>query len=272
MRVFVGGLLVGAWLVTATVWAAPEPDKASPPAPTVRYRNDKLSVDARGADLAAVLKAIAHESGAELVGAPRAEQTITVAFDDVPLKEALERLVGAQNFTLKYDEGGKLKAIELRGGQEAAEKPKPADTGPTAAGNTTPPKWYAFYKAFDRPDTIPLPPDLRKAFGKDEVGYDYLGNAAIGHQDPRIRQEALHTLMKALDQDPEMKEAVLASLGAMTDEELAAFARQTAHYRAEDLVRNALRETSDRELRSRAREVLRELRKIPFKGPRAPMH
>jgi len=58
--------------------------QGEPPAPTVRYRNDKLSVDAHGVDLAAVLNAIARESGAELVGAPRAEQTITVAFDDVP--------------------------------------------------------------------------------------------------------------------------------------------------------------------------------------------
>jgi len=69
-----------------------------------------------------------------------------------------------------------------------------------------------------------------------------------------------------------MKEAVLASLSAMTDDELAAFARKTAHYRAEDLVRNALRETSDRELRSRAREVLHWLRKNPYQGPYVPMH
>jgi len=116
-----------------------------------------------------------------------------------------------------------------------------------------------------------LPPELRKKFGKDEVGYDYLGNAAIGDQDPHP-QQALHTLMKALDQDPEMKEAVLASLSAMTGRQLAAFARKTAHYRAEDLVRNALRETSDRELRSRAREVLHWLRRIPTRGPTFPMH
>lgn len=269
MRPVVRGLLLGASVMIAAAGAAPEP--GAKPAPVVRYRGDKVTVDLHDAALDVVLKAIATESGAELVGAPRSAQTVTMAFEDVPLKEALERLVGAQNFTLKYEEGGKLKAIELRGGQEAARAHKP-DEAPTAEGNTTPPKWYAFYKAFDRAETVPLSGDLKKAFGKDEVGYDYLGNAAIGHKDPRVRAEALHAIAKALDQDPETKAAVIDSLKAMTDEELAAFARKTMYYRAEDVVQNVLRETSDRELRSRAREVLRELRKDPYKGPHFEMH
>ena len=37
-------------------------------------------------------------------------------------------------------------------------------------------------------------------------------------------------------------------------------------------VRNVMRETQDQDLRSRARDVLRELKKTPFKGPRVPMH
>ena len=75
-----------------------------------------------------------------------------------------------------------------------------------------------------------------------------------------------------LDDDPERKAAVFASLDAMTDEELAAFARKMAHYRAEDVVRNALRESNDGEVRTRARKVLHELRKIPYHGPLTPMH
>jgi hypothetical protein len=271
MRLLVGGLLAGMWLVIAPAWAAPETDKPSTPAPTVRYRNDRVSLDVRDVGLDVLLKAIAKESGAELLGAARTERTVTIAFDDVPIKEALERLVGAQNFTLKYDDGGKLKAIELRGGQLAAEKPKP-DEAPTAEGNTTPPKWYAFYKLFDGRDPIPVHGLLREKFGKDELGWDYLGNTAIASEDPRIRAAALRALMKALDRDPEMKAEVMDALGAMSDEELAAFARKNAHYRAEDFVKNAMRETSEMELRSRARKVLHELRKIPFKGPIVPLH
>jgi hypothetical protein len=287
MRVVAAGLVVGFHLLVGSAAAAPEPEKAAtkksatdkaaaekPAAkpPTVRYRDDKVSVDLHEASVEAVLQALAKESGAELVGSTRAERPLTMSFDDVPVKEALERLVGAQNFTLKYDEAGKLRAIELRGGPEAAKAPKPGEPTKSEGENTTPAKQYAFFKAFDRSGTIPVSGELKKALGRDEVGWDYLGNTAIAHQDPRVRQAAMHALVTALDQDPEMKDSVLASLNAMSPEELAAFARERGHYRAEDLVRNVMRETSDQELRARARDVLRELRKTPFKGPRAPMH
>src|SRR5689334_1934828 len=149
MRVVAAGVLVGIHLAIASAWAAPEATKeAAPPAqkdgakeaakepakepekeaakpPTVRYRDDKVSVDLHEAPVETVLQVLAKESGAELVGSTRAEHPLTMSFEDVPLKEALERLVGAQNFTLKYDEHGKLRAIELRGGPEAKKPGKP---------------------------------------------------------------------------------------------------------------------------------------------------
>ena len=296
MRVVAAGVLVGIHLVVASAWAAPEAAKeTAPPAakdgakeaakepakeaekpaakpPTVRYRDDKVSVDLDEAPVDAVLQALAKESGAELVGSTRAEHPLTMSFEDVPLKEALERLVGAQNFTLKYDEHGKLRAIELRGGPEAKKPGKPAEPTTNYAEDTSNPKHRAFFKPFDRRDTIPISGDLKKRIGKDEVGWDFLGNTAIGDQDPRIRQAAVHALMKALDQDPEMKDQVLASLNAMSTEEIASFARERMFYRAEDVIRNVMRETTDEAVRSRARDVLRELRQNPFKGPRAPLH
>jgi hypothetical protein len=284
MRALSGGLLLGAWLALAPAWAAPEAEKPAaavttstapaPPEsrPKIGYRDDKVSVEARDADLGEILHGIAKESGADLVGTPRAESRVTITLEQAPMAEALERLVGAQNFTLKYDEAGKLKTIELRGGQEAAQRPKPEEK--PADENTTPAKWRAFYDAFfgTRPDPIPLSGALKDRIQKDEVGFDYLGNTAIADPDPKIRAAALKAALDALDRDPERKAAVLASLEAMTDAELAEFARKSAHYRAEDLVRNMMRETKDGEVRSRAREVLHELRKIPYHGPLTPMH
>jgi hypothetical protein len=237
----------------------------------VHYRADKVSVDLRDAALPAVLAALAKEAGAELIGEPRSGETLTLAFEDVPIAEALERLVGAQNFTLKYEEGGRLRAIELRGGQEAGRRPgAPADD--PAAGDATPPKWMAFYKAFDRRDLVPVPGNLRKALGRDEAGWDYLGNSAIAAADPRVRRETVRAIMRTLDADPDMKAQVLGALSAMSPEELAAFARKSAFYRAEDLVRNVMRETTDPDVRSRAREVLHELRRHPFKGTYHDLH
>ena len=271
MRSLLGGLLIGVWLTGSPALAVAEPASSSPAAPTVRYRDDKLSLEARDVGLDVLLKAIAQESGAELVGAPRTDRAITITLEAAPMAEALERLVGAQNFTLKYDDGGKLKAIELRGGQEAALKPKPADEAPVG-DDSTPQKWVAFYKAVDGVGPVPLTGGLRDLFGKNELGMDYLGNLAIGHENARVRREAMREIMRALESDPQRRDAVEQSLLAMTDDELAMFVRKTAHYRAEDFVRNALRETSDMELRTRARKVLLELRKNPYKGPREPMH
>jgi hypothetical protein len=271
MRALVGGIVVGFFLTVAPAWPAPETGKPDPKPPSVRWHDDKISVDLHEASIESVLEAIAKASGAELIGSARSDKPLTMSFEDVPVKDALERLVGAQNFTLKYDDGGKLRAIELRGGPEAKKPPKPGEPEKEIE-NETPPKQYAFFKAFDRREMIPVTGELQKASGKDELGWDYLGNLAIGHPDPRVRQAAMRALLKALDQDPDMKASVLTSLNAMNGQELAAFARTRTYWRAEDVVRNVLRESSDPDVRTRARDVLRELKKTPYKGPRFPMH
>jgi hypothetical protein len=94
MRSLWGGLLIGVGLAGAPVWAVPEPAKPSAAAPVVRYRDDKLSLEARDVGLDVLLQAIAKASGAELVGAPRTDRAITITLDDAPMAEALERLVG----------------------------------------------------------------------------------------------------------------------------------------------------------------------------------
>lgn len=252
--------------------ASAAPDTAVPAADrahVVRYRDDKLTVDLHDTSIATAMAEVARESGAELVGTPREERRLTIAFEEVPLNEALERLVGAQNFTLKYDDAGKLKAIELRGGQEARDAGR---TGQPAPDPTTAAKQYAFFKAFDRNEPVELTGDLRQKLHQDRVAWDTLGNVALAAPDPRIRQAAMRALLQALDRDPEMKAAVRDSLSAMTTEELAAFARARAYHMAEGLVRDVLRESSDPDVRSRARDVLRELHNNPFKGPRPQPH
>jgi hypothetical protein len=62
-------------------------------------------VDAREAPLSNVLEAIARESKAVLIGSPRTDRAVTVHLKRVRLAEALERLVGAQNFTLSLAHG-----------------------------------------------------------------------------------------------------------------------------------------------------------------------
>jgi YD repeat-containing protein len=266
----VGALLMALAVGVGVALAAPEPAAPAPEGThVVRYRDDKLSVDLHDVSVATTMADVARESGAELIGTPREDRRLTLVFQDIPMKEALERLVGAQNFTLKYDDAGKLKAIELRGGQEARDVPK---TDGTAVDEKTAAKQYAFFKAFDSTDPIPLNGDLRQRLNESEARYDTLGNIALGHPDPKVRQAALRAILQALDRDPDRKAAVLDALAAMSTEELAAFARARGYHMAEALVRGVLRESSDAELRARARDVLRDLRSHPFKGPKPQYH
>jgi len=274
MRPGARSIAVGiALALVAPGWAAPESSTTTqPPAKAtvqvIRYRDDRLTVDLHGAPLRDVLQEVAKQSGAALMGEPREARELTLSFEDVAIKEAIERLLGDQNFTLKYDDAGKLKTIELRGGQDAKAAPVETDKGVSGGGKGTPPKWYAFYKVFNRSDMIPISGDLAKKLGKDEVGWDYLGNTALGYPDAKVRREATHVLVRALDQDPELRQATLDALNAMSDAELAEFARAVGYHMADDFVRNILQEVSDSALRSRARGVLHELRKNPYLGPR----
>ena len=82
------------------------------------YRSDRLSVRLEKVPLEEVLAELGRVSGAEIHGAPREPRAITAQFDDVPLLEALFRLIGDQNFMLSYGEGDRLRTIELFGGPQ----------------------------------------------------------------------------------------------------------------------------------------------------------
>ena len=127
--------------------AAPEP-AAPPPQGThvVRYRDDKLSVDLHDVSVATTMADVARESGAELIGTPREDRRLTLVFQDIPAKEALERLVGAGRTHAPSTTTGKLKAIELRAARRHATSPRPDGT---AVDEKTAAKQYAFFKASD---------------------------------------------------------------------------------------------------------------------------
>src|SRR5206468_1553830 len=78
------------------------------------YSTDVLSIQVANAPLTAVLEEIAHQSGAAIRG-EASVRGVSASFEDVPLPDALVRLLGEQNFTLRYDSDGKLRTIDLLG-------------------------------------------------------------------------------------------------------------------------------------------------------------
>ena len=97
----------------------------------VAYDDDRLTVHAEKVPLADVVREIGRQSGAEIVGEVRKPREVTRQFDGVPLFDALVRLLGEQNFTLRYGSEGKLRRISLLGEPLAATAPTtPADDKP----------------------------------------------------------------------------------------------------------------------------------------------
>ena len=119
-----GPLVVAVTLLSAGSLAAPEPC-------VVAYDDGRLTLHAEKVPLADVVREIGRQSGAEIVGKVRKPREVTRQFDRVPLFDALVRLLGEQNFTLRYGSEGKLRTISLLGEPLAATAPTtPADDKP----------------------------------------------------------------------------------------------------------------------------------------------
>src|SRR2546425_10340809 len=114
-RVMAAGIVLAAMLSWRNARAAEDA-----PAPLIRYSNDALTVRLSGVPNSEVLEELARQSDAEIRGQLREPREVTADFDSVPLPEALARLLGEQNFALVYGKGGRLKAVRLLGGSEAA--------------------------------------------------------------------------------------------------------------------------------------------------------
>jgi hypothetical protein len=83
--------------------------------PLLAYREERLSVSLQRVPLADVMAMFARESGVEIDGEFDGTREVTHRFDGVPIAQALDRLLGDQNFTLTYAEDGRLRRLQLHG-------------------------------------------------------------------------------------------------------------------------------------------------------------
>ena len=251
------GLVVGVGLVMLGAFSA----VAAPP-PRVEYRNDRLSVHAEGAPLQSILDEIQKQSGAELRGAAPADATVNMDVDAVPLREALERLLGAQSFTLTYGDGGRLKTLELRGGPTEAPAAKPEGPKPVNP-HSRKAMWDGLARVFNDPQPIPVSGRLAEVAGGDKASWEKLFRTAGQNDDRDVRRQVWRAGMRAIEADQNMRNALVTAVGVMDDGELTDFARALAAQTpdgAEDLAKVVARESRIPEVRDRARTILRRLR------------
>jgi len=187
-RVSGGLLVVAAALLSAGSFAAREPTCV------IAYDDDRLTVHAEGAPLADVVREIGRQSGAEVVGEVRKPRDVRKSLDQVPLVDALVRLLGEQNFTLRYGPEGKLRTIHLLGEPVAAA----AQTTPAEASNPDKPasarRHRHRYLRSSR-ETLPDGQVVVTVAGTDTRGAANLGDASNGSpEDPaRLSQQGATT-------------------------------------------------------------------------------
>jgi hypothetical protein len=244
------------------------------PLEKLEYKNDRVTMRAEDTPLADIIDALKRQSGAELHGtAP--ERNVTLNLDDVPLREALERLLGEQSFALTYGDQNKLKKLELRGGPVAAKGigEKPAGSGSESASapsesmnlgihdGKTPAHWVAVHDGLRA--NVPVSGRLREAAGGERASWDFVLSTASQRKDPELRNDAIRAGVHAVENDPEMREGVIGSLLRMNDEQLAGYIKAMARSVEEEpipFMKSVVRHSRDSELRSRARELLRQFR------------
>jgi len=99
------------------------------PEQLVQYDHGALTVRLVRASRADVLGKIALETGADIHGNLREPGEVTATFDGLPLRDALQRVLGGQSFSLKYLRS-RVRAIELlpNTANSAAAETYPAPT------------------------------------------------------------------------------------------------------------------------------------------------
>ena len=260
-------------MVSAAMLAALSVSAAAKPLARLEYKDDRVTMRADETPLADIIDAIKRQSGAELHGtAP--EKNVTLSLDDVPLRDALQRMLGEESFALTYGEKG-LKKLELRGGPSEAKGmlDKPADAAkageqprdPNADlgmhDGKAPPHWIAVHDGLR--DNVPVSGRLKEAAGADRASWDWVLHTASQSKDPELRTDAIRAGVHAVENDPLMREGVIGSLLRMDDQQLAEYIKAVARSVEDEpipFVKSVVRYSRDTELRSRARGLLRQFR------------
>jgi hypothetical protein len=166
------------------------------------------------------MAALAAVTGAEVRGAPVAPRDVTADLHEVPLVDAMPRLLGAQNFTLKYATDGRLTAIVLLGGPEAPVAPSAT---PTAAGVQEPSPSgtrgfpLVLESAFTKHKPVALSEPLAAKLGMQQATFPELLETATLDADGTTRAQASMVVLTALEREGRLRRSFLRSLHRLDD-------------------------------------------------------
>jgi hypothetical protein len=233
--------------------------------PVVRHHDGRLTVHADGAALGPLLDDIERATGAAVRGeAP--SRDVSVHLDEVPIGDALERLLGSENFALRYGRDGRLRVIELLSG------PAPAGWPPliTDAPPGTPPGTSEAQQREVMSRPLPVSRRLGAALGTPRPTAGQVIQAALRRPSARVRAEAQDEALAAFRRDPELEATFLAVLAPIEDDDLARVLGGMGGDRAAELFARLATQAPSPALRAKAASALEAFRRNEARGSPAP--
>jgi hypothetical protein len=230
--------------------------------PVVRASASRVTLDVRDLPRAELLRALAAASGFELRGTVEDDAPVTVRVDDEPLPDALRRVLGEQSFLVSYGAGGAPRVVELLGASgervvatSASAPAEPSAEAPARVSNEAggaPP-----LPGSRRPH--PVNGRVAGALGKQEASFDELVALAARTDDAALRRAAVEQGLAVLQAEPELREAVLATVNRAPPQILARYVVVAAGPRAEALAASIAEAIGPRG-RDKAAAVIRAVR------------
>lgn len=202
----VAGSVLGAGAAAAQQMRGGARPALEPPAPRLRVEIVAGTVGVEACDVAVrdLLAEFARRTGLEVAFEGALDEPITMRFERLPVRAALERILDGRNFALRYVEpaagpGGSIDArasrlwvFDPRPAEEGARPPGTAASPPPAAVDGPLKPQNAALAGGDARARLRAVSDLIEA-GGDEAAAE-LALLASSDPDPRVRREAVYGL------------------------------------------------------------------------------
>jgi len=228
-------MLVTAVLVL-TAWPARE-GVASPP-PLVRYEGGCLSVNIERVPLDEVIAAVQRTTGIVFHGNLRDWRRVSKRFDAVPVPRALARLIGKQNFVIRYGRNGRPSRVDL------------LDAPRAPAIHRGPKPEQQFLAAFTRHPPVPVDGMISQTLGTPNATLTQIAGL-LRRPDERVRVEAARALVHAIEDDRGLREG----LHAVDDGGLTRVVRLWAGDHAAEFVTTVTASARDPLLRAKISDI-----------------